>query len=161
MSLRSVFRKPPDNICWWFVYHFETNLKHIWPWRDPGRFPGTTLGHLWTQTSKKYTNIKKTFFLYLVLGTFVHRVLVIFFAFLNCVLGNPPNHFLRDLKTCWNNLWSSFPDFLKILETLKNAGSPMRNQSLWVSRALNFHHFSKHFSRQVLVPAFYHFLIDF
>ena len=59
MSLRNVFRKPLDNICWCFSVILRPILEQFWPWRDPWSVPGTTLGHLWTQTSKKYQQSSK------------------------------------------------------------------------------------------------------
>ena len=65
------------------------------------------------------------------------------------------------LVSFWVNFWSSFPNFLKRLETLKNATPTIRNHCFWVSRNQVFHHFSKHFSKGVLEPTFYRFFIEF
>ena len=40
---------------------------------------------------------QKDLFLDLILGTFFIKFSLCFIAVLNCVLGNPPNHFLKDL----------------------------------------------------------------
>ena len=50
----------------------------------------------------------------------------------------------------WVPFWTTFVTFLRVLETLKNATSPMRNHCFSVSRGKVFHHFSTHFPRQVL-----------
>ena len=65
-------------------------LEQIWPWRDPGRVPGTTLGHLWTQNSKKcLKSTKKSFFVDLILETFFHQLFIIFHCTFKLRFGEP------------------------------------------------------------------------
>ena len=142
VSLKSVFRKPPENICWWFLSHFDFHFRailtlespwegpwnhsgtpldpdlkktpnftkttlfevilksiweHFWLWKAPGRVPGTTLGRLWTQTSKKHKILpKRPFFYTSFWRPFFIKFSLFFIAILNYVLGNPPNRFLKD-----------------------------------------------------------------
>ena len=144
---------------------FDSFWDPIWTNFDPGGTLGGSLGLPWgtfgPRPQKSTKNHQKDPFLDLILDIFFHQVFCIFHAFLNYVLGSPPNHVLMNVEDIWDNFWSRFPNFLKTLETLKNATSPMRNHCFWVSRGKVFHHFSLHFSRQVLEPAFYRFLIEF
>ena len=80
VSLRSVFRKPPDNICWWFWSHFDTHFGAFLtlgePWEGPWHHPGTPLDPDLKKVQK--TNKKKKLFLYLILDTFFHKSFCIF-----------------------------------------------------------------------------------
>ena len=63
------------------------------PWEGPWDPPGTPLD----PELKKVPKIReKTLFVDLILETFFHQLFIIFIALLNYVLGNPPNHFLKD-----------------------------------------------------------------
>ena len=79
VSLRSVFRKPPDNICWWFWSHFDTHFGTFLtlggPWEGPWHHPGTPLD---PNLKKVPKTTKKTPFLGLILDTFFHQIFRIF-----------------------------------------------------------------------------------
>ena len=65
------------------------------PWEGPLDHPGITLD----PDLKKVPNINKNTILSdLILDTFFIKFSVCFLAFVNYVLGNPPNHFLKDLE---------------------------------------------------------------
>ena len=98
VSLRSVFRKPAGKIFDDFGVISRPIFEQIWPWRDPGRVPGTTLGHLWTQNSKKYLKSTKTTFLWTSFWRpFFIKFSLFFIGIWNYVWGNPPNNFLKGL----------------------------------------------------------------
>ena len=90
VSLRSVFRKPPDNICWWFWSHFEThfgaNLTLEGPWEGPWDHPGTPLD---PDLKKVPKIIKKIPFLDLILETFFHQIFCIFHCSFKLRFGEP------------------------------------------------------------------------
>ena len=90
VSLRSVFRKPPDNICWWFWSHFETHFGAILtlegPWEGPWDHPGTPLD---PDLKKVPKIIKKIPFLDLILETFFHRIFIIFHCSFKLRFGEP------------------------------------------------------------------------
>ena len=65
------------------------------PWEDPWDHPWTPLD---PDLKKLQKNVNEIPFLDLVLETFFHQVVFVFLAVLNYVLGNPPNHFLKEFK---------------------------------------------------------------
>ena len=104
VSLRSVFRKPPDNICWWFWSHFETHFGAILtlegPWEGPWDHPGTPLD----PDLKKVPKIIKTIpFLDLILETFFHQVFFIFHCSFKLRLGEPSEPLFKGF---WNHFES-------------------------------------------------------
>ena len=90
VSLRSVFRKPPDNICWWFWSHFDTHFAAFFtlgePWEGPWHHPGTPLD---PDLKKVPKIIKTTPFLDLILETFFHQVFFIFHCSFKLRFGEP------------------------------------------------------------------------
>ena len=102
VSLRSVFRKPPDNICWWFWSHFETHFGAILtlegPWEGPWDHPGTPLD----PDLKKIQNLTKTTtFFDLILGTVFHQVFLIFPYIFKL-------HFWEPSEPLFNGFWGLF-----------------------------------------------------
>ena len=90
VCLRSVFRKPPDNIFWWFSSHFETHFGAILtlegPWEGPWDHPGTPLDPDLKKTLKIVQGIP---FLDLILGTFFHQVFFRFLCIFKLHFGKP------------------------------------------------------------------------
>ena len=86
-SLRSVFRKPWDNIWWWFEWFWAP----FWSNFDPGGTLGGSLGPPWdtfeprSQKSIKFSQNER--FLDLILETFVHQVFLVFHCSFKLRLG--------------------------------------------------------------------------
>ena len=102
VSLRSVFRKPPDNICWWFWSHFETHFGAILtlegPWEGPWDHPGTPLD---PDLKKVPKTVRGTPFFDLILGTFFHQVFCIFHGSFKLRFGEPS-------KPLFKRFWTHF-----------------------------------------------------
>ena len=83
-------------------------------WKGSWYHPGTPLD---PDLKKVPKIIKKIPFLDLILETFFSKCSVFFIAVLNCVLGNPPNRFLKD---CWVILSQFLEWFSQLFEETGN-----------------------------------------
>ena len=136
--------------------------SNCWSWRDPGRVPGTTLGHLWTQNSKKVPKInKKILFVDLILETFFHQLFIIVHCTFKLRFWAPSEPLFKGFLGHFESISGVvFPTFWRNWKPWKMHPLPCETTVFQYPEA-RFHHFSIIFSTQILEPTFYQFLIDF
>ena len=156
MSLKGVFRKPPDNICWWFWSHFE----------NPGGTLGGSLGSPWDtfgpRPQKSTKNHQQIHFIRPHCGDLLSSDFLNFPCMFHLHFGEPSEltfkHFLCHFETMSGVV---FPTFWRQWKPWKMQPLPRETTVFQYPEARCFIIFPCIFARQVLERAFYRLVIEF